>query len=70
MIAKRLAATAALAAISLSSVAPAMASTKHMSTSQCASAKKAWVKKHAHATSKQRAAYNKTLKAAGCKVKV
>jgi hypothetical protein len=68
---KQIATAAAVAAASLASVvAPATASSKHLTKSQCSSAKKAWVKKHPHATSKQKSAYNKTLKAEGCKVTV
>jgi NAD/NADP transhydrogenase alpha subunit len=71
IITKRIATAAAVTAISLGSVvAPAMASSKHLTKSQCSSAKKAWVKKHPHATRKQKSAYNKTLKAESCKVTV
>ena len=68
---KRITTAAVITAVSLASVvAPAMASSKHLTKSQCSSAKKAWIKKYPHATSKQKSAYNKTLKAEGCKVTV
>jgi len=68
---KRVATAAAVTAMSLGSVVtPAMASSKHLTTAQCKSAKKAWVKRYPKATSKQKAAYDKTLKAAGCTVTV
>ncbi len=68
---KRIATAVAVAAISLGGVvAPAMASSKHLTKSQCTSAKTKWVKKYPHSTSKQKSAYNKTLKAAGCTVTV
>jgi hypothetical protein len=68
---KRFATAAAITAISIGSVvAPAMASTTHMSKSQCKSAAAAWVKKHPHATKQQKAAGTKTLKAHGCTIAV
>jgi len=68
---KRIATAAVVTAISAGSiVAPAMASSKHLTKSQCKSAATTWVKKHLHATKTQKAAGTRLLKAQGCTIAV
>ncbi len=70
---KRFTAAAAATAVAASALAlpsGALAASKHWSSSQCKSYASTFHKNHKHATSAQKSAADKTLKAKGCSVKV